>query len=237
MPGKKVTILVVDDSDIIRYSLKNFFSGYNFEVISCMDGLEGFRKAQEHIPDLIFLDLMMPNFNGMKMLRVLKAIDNLKRIPTIVISGITSKANVLAALSAGADRVLSKPLRKEIIVKTIKELVGEDFLKKAEYAIISEEEDKEFLEELHKLFLETYPLKKQKILEALESKDKTSLSSVVHEMKGVGGSIGHQEITDICKDIESFVKELNINWDEVKIKCELFFSAVEKIEVSKSVEK
>ena len=47
MNKEQVKILVVDDSDIIRHSLKIFFSDYNFEVITCLDGLEGIQKAIE----------------------------------------------------------------------------------------------------------------------------------------------------------------------------------------------
>ena len=232
---KKITILIVDDSEIIRYSLKNFFSVYNFEVISCMNGLEGIQKTQEHKPDLIFLDLCMPNFDGMKMLRFIKSIDNLKNIPIIIISGITTKTNVLSAFSAGANRVISKPLRKDIIIRTIKELLGEDFLKISGNKNSVEQEDQEFLQELHKIFLEDYPTKKEKILASLENKDVSTLSSIAHELKGAGGSMGHQEISDICKDIEYSLKETSINWDNVQAKCEEFFSAAEQIEVSKTL--
>ena len=51
--SEKIKILVVDDSDIIRYSLKNFFEDYNLEVITCLNGLEGIQKAIEHRPRLI----------------------------------------------------------------------------------------------------------------------------------------------------------------------------------------
>ena len=55
MSEEKTTILIVDDSDIVRHSLKNFFSDYNFEVITCTDGLEGIQKAAESKPSIIFI--------------------------------------------------------------------------------------------------------------------------------------------------------------------------------------
>ena len=112
MHDKKITILVVDDSDIIRQTLAKYFEDYVVEVVSCLDGLEGIQKALQHIPDLIFLDLMMPNLDGVKMLKVIKVIDDLKNIPVIVISGNTSKANVLLAMESGADKVIPKPLQR-----------------------------------------------------------------------------------------------------------------------------
>ncbi|MBZ0199566.1 MAG: response regulator, partial [Ignavibacteriaceae bacterium] len=118
---KKITVLVVDDSDIIRNSLRNFFQDYNFEVITCHDGLEGIQKTKEHRPSLIFLDLMMPNFDGVKMLQVIKVLDELKNIPVIVISANTNRSNVLASIEAGAERVISKPLQKDVIIKHVNE--------------------------------------------------------------------------------------------------------------------
>ena len=85
--SSKFTILIVDDSDITRNSLKSFFEDYNLEVITCSDGLEGIQKTIEIKPNLIFLDLLMPNLNGVKMLQVMKVIKDIKQIPVIVISG------------------------------------------------------------------------------------------------------------------------------------------------------
>ena len=229
MPADKFTILVVDDSDIIRRSLTNFFGGYNFEVMTCLNGLEGIQKAQEYIPDLIFLDLMMPNVNGLEMLEVLKADSKLKKIPVIIISGITSRENVLTVIRAGADRIISKPLKKEIIIKTIEDLLGKDFLTRMQSPATAEKSDKEFVNELCRVFLEFYPAKKQKIIESLENKDKALLSSIAHELKGLGEPIGYPVITEICSNIETTLRSNNIDWDELRTKCEEFFSVVDKI--------
>lgn len=70
--NKRATILIVDDADIIRYSLKNFFQEYDFDVVTCTDGMEGIKMSAECKPALIFLDLMMPNLDGIKMLQIIK---------------------------------------------------------------------------------------------------------------------------------------------------------------------
>jgi CheY-like chemotaxis protein len=232
---KKVTILVVDDSDLIRYSLKGFFSEYDIEVVSCMDGLEGIQKALENLPALIFLDLMMPNFDGVKMLQVIKIIDALKNIPVVVISGNTNKPNVLAALEAGADRVIPKPLQKEIILKNVSEILGEDFLKESQKVNVAEEENKEILNKLCSIFLDHYPVKKRQLDKAIETKDRGSLFNVIHELKGAGGTIGYPIISIMCSDIEKAIDMPLSDWDYIKIKCEQIYSVIEKIEFSKTV--
>ena len=82
--------------DIIRNSLKKFLSEYDVDVVTCSDGLEGLQRAVEIKPHLIFLDLLMPNLDGIRLLRVMKVLEDLKHIPVIIISGHTDKSNVLA---------------------------------------------------------------------------------------------------------------------------------------------
>ncbi|HEX2984239.1 MAG TPA: response regulator, partial [Ignavibacteriales bacterium] len=129
--GQKQKVLIIDDSDIIRHALKIFFEDYDFKVLASLDGLDGVKKAAEHKPSLIILDLIMPNFDGVKVLQVLKVLDNLKNIPVLVITANTDRKNILAAVEAGADKVLSKPLQKEALIKTVNELLGSEIISKA----------------------------------------------------------------------------------------------------------
>ena len=177
----------------------------------------------------------MPNLDGVKMLQVIKVIDDLKNIPVIIISGNTSKANVLAVIEAGAHRVIPKPLEKEVIIKNVNEILGSDFLRKAKKINVTEKENKEILEHLRKIFLEHYPLKKQKMNKALETKNKDLLYNLVHEMKGAGGTIGYPIISVISNDIEKALEISIIDWNDIKTKCEQIFSIVRKIEFPKAL--
>jgi|YelNatPaOPRAMG01_1025707.scaffolds.fasta_scaffold00063_25 CheY-like chemotaxis protein len=227
------TILVVDDSDIIRHFLKNFFSDYNFNVVTCQDGLEGIQKAAEHKPVLIFLDLMMPNLDGVKMLQVIKVLEGLKTIPVIVISGNTNRTNVLAAIEAGADRVISKPLQKEIIIKNLNELFGSDFLaKQKRKKMFSQTESDNLKRQLCKKFIDTFSLKKTLIIESLNSKDHLKLKMVVHEIKGAGGMIGFSNLTSISNLIEERLSYSKIDWLQIKQMCDQLFEIIEEINQS-----
>lgn len=219
-------LLVVDDSDLIRHSLKNFFKEYNLEVLTSTNGLEGIQKAVEHIPGLIFLDLMMPNMDGIKMLQVLKVLNDVKHIPVIVISSNTDKKNVLAAIEAGADRVISKPLQKDVIIKHINDLLGVEFLPRAKNYLMSEMEKQEIKAELIKFFLKSFPGKKQKIAEAIYSKDSEMLKIIAHELKGAGGTIDLPALTELSAHIENKLEFKNIDWSYISLKCEQIFKIV-----------
>ncbi len=233
--SSKNSILVVDDSDLIRQLLKKIISEYDLEVIACKNGLEGIQKAIECNPSLIFLDLLMPNFDGIKMLQVIKVIEAVKHIPVIVISGNTTKTNVMSAMEAGADKVLSKPLKPEIIIKTIDEMLGENFLQRKTLPAKIESDDQEIQEHLNKIFMENFQQKKKTINAAIDSKNKDLISTVVHDLKGTGGNVGLASIGIICSDIERALAIKNIDWEFVALKCRQMYGIVERSELKKHI--
>ncbi|MBU1097629.1 MAG: hypothetical protein CVV23_05995 [Ignavibacteriae bacterium HGW-Ignavibacteriae-2] len=228
----KLTVLIVDDSDIIRNSLKNFFEDYSIEVITCNDGLEGIQKAIDHKPNLIFLDLLMPNLNGLKMLQVMKVINDLKNIPVIVISGNTNKQNVIAAIEAGAEKVLSKPLKKELIIKSVNEVMGEGLLiKYAHEKILNEQDNIELRRRLVKFFLNGFPEKKKAIVEGLSSRNKDLMNVAIHEIKGTGGLIGYPEITLLASKMMLQLEQSNVDWNSLTFEVDELFNLVKKVEI------
>ncbi|MBI1938148.1 MAG: response regulator [Ignavibacteriales bacterium] len=233
--GDRITILIIDDSDIIRNSLRNFLSEYELEVITCNDGLEGIQKAIEYKPKLIFLDLMMPNLDGLRMLKVIKILDDLKNLPVIVISGHTDKNNVLAAMHAGAVKVLSKPLSKDVLYKCINEVMGKDFLEKARKTrYLTELEKEEIDNQLKKYFLMSLPQRKETIKFALKNRNADLLKTVLHEIKGTSGMIGYSNISNMCAESEYILSDINLNWSDIENKCELLINEFEVLEILNS---
>lgn len=233
--GDRITILIIDDSDIIRNSLRNFLSEYELEVITCNDGLEGIQKAIEYKPKLIFLDLMMPNLDGLRMLKVIKILEDLKNLPVIVISGHTDKNNVLAAIQAGAVKVLSKPLSKEVLYKCINEVMGKDFLENAKKTrYLTELEKEEINNQLKKYFLLSLPQRKETIKFALKNRNIDLLKTVLHEIKGTSGMIGYSNISSMCAECEFILTDLNLDWSDIENRCEQLINEFEVLEILNS---
>ncbi len=231
----KITILVIDDSDIIRTSLRNFLSEYDLEVITCNDGLEGIQKAIEFRPKLIFLDLMMPNLDGLRMLKVIRILEGVKSIPVIVISGHTDKNNVIAAMQAGAAKVISKPLSKEVLIKGINEVLGKDFLHNAKRArYLTDVEKEEITNQLKKYFFNSLPQKKGTIKEALIYHNVDLLITIMHELKGSSGMIGYPKISDLCREIELKLSVIDIDWRDIESKCDLLINEFDVLEILNS---
>lgn len=229
--GKKHKVLIVDDSDVILITLKDFFEDYDFEVITCNDGLEGIQKAAEEKPDLIILDLMMPNIDGIKMLQVKNVLKDIQNIPVLVISANTAKRNVMAALEAGAHRVISKPLDQQLIIKYVNEILGGSMTSSANVKNQLNDNDKfEIKRNVLKFFIDSFDIKKRMISDALKRKDSEKLKTVLHEIKGAGGTIGYPELTNISKEIEDKEFKLTTDWVFAEMKCERLFKEVQQIE-------
>ncbi len=227
------TVLIVDDSEITRRALQSFFTGCKLNVITCNDGLEGVQKALQYKPVIIFLDLLMPNLNGVKMLQVIKVMDELKHIPVVVISGNTNKRNVLAAVEAGAERVISKPLKKEVIIKVVNEILGKEFLVKSKGDTkFSHKENEELVKQLRNFFLNSFPEKERGIIESLKTKNIELLKMISHEIKGTGGAVGYPELTVLGREIYGRLLEPQINWEIIELKFEQIFTIVNKIKIS-----
>ena len=85
MPKK---ILVVDDNKDTVAMIKTLLEKAGFDVATAPDGQEGYRKAQEVMPDMILLDIMMPIMDGFTMNKLLKENSQTEKIPVIIISGL-----------------------------------------------------------------------------------------------------------------------------------------------------
>jgi len=229
----KLKLLVVDDSDIVREVLRRFFEDYSFEVVTCNNGLSGIKEAIEQKPDVIFLDIFMPNFNGIEMLKVIKTLDETKSIPVVVITANNDKINVLASVEAGAEKVIAKPLSKNNIIKALESILGKDYLTNLKLAQLEEKrvkevektpEDEDSLEmkrHLVQMFLKTISYRKSDILSALEARNELMLKGLMHELRGLGTSIGYPKLTLIGEYLEGELSKDPINWrivDEYALK-------------------
>lgn len=101
-------VLIVEDNDDLRDYIASCISS-EFEIITASDGEEGLARAQEFIPDIIILDIMMPKMDGIEMLRKLRSTSATSHIPVIMLTARSSSEARINSFEAGADAYLSKP--------------------------------------------------------------------------------------------------------------------------------
>ncbi len=223
---KTPLILIVDDSDITRDSLTRIFDDYNCKTETCEDGLYGIQKAITHKPDVIILDILMPNLDGIKTLQIKKVIDDLKNIPVIILSGNVNKSNMIAAIENGADKVLLKPFNVDELIETINEMLGYKLEKKEKSELQKVDFKDDVVADLQKIFIESFPSQKKIIVESVNLRDKNRLKTVFHQIKGIGNTVGLPQVSDICRNLEFNLSSEKIDWNFVINQCEKMFSFI-----------
>ena len=118
-------VLIIDDNEIERYALRQFLSTSRYEVIEATGGYEGLRLARQAHPDVIFLDLMMPDVHGFEVLKMLKAIEDTRRIPVVVFTSQRLESAEERERAAGADALLMKSdLSRDTVIDTMHRVCG-----------------------------------------------------------------------------------------------------------------
>ncbi len=116
-------ILVVDDNlanvDILRMRLQA--NGY--EVVTASDGEEALDAVRAHQPDLILLDIMMPKLDGFEVCRRLRADPSLAFVPIVLVTAKSDPKDIVAALEAGGDEYLTKPVDHSALLARVKSML------------------------------------------------------------------------------------------------------------------
>jgi len=107
-----LSILVIDDNLNLQVAFKKILSTAGYLTRTACDGEEGLRLAQENIPDIIFLDMLLPKMGGVEVLRSLKSDPATRQIPVIALSGLP-QSNEAKLLKEGAVSYLEKSRLEE----------------------------------------------------------------------------------------------------------------------------
>ena len=123
MKTKKFKILLVDDEpdivEIISYSLKNA----NYDVYSASNGLEAIKVAKSIKPDLIILDVMMPEMDGIEACEIIREDQVIGKTLITFLSARGEDYSQIAALNAGADDYITKPIKPKVLLSKVKSLL------------------------------------------------------------------------------------------------------------------
>jgi len=117
-------ILIVDDEPNIVMTLEYAFKKNNFEVYIARDGSEALNILEHHIPEVVLLDIMMPNVDGYETLKTIKENPLLQHTKVVFVSAKNKASDIEKGLKLGADRYITKPFSVKKIVSEIQELLG-----------------------------------------------------------------------------------------------------------------
>jgi signal transduction histidine kinase len=103
-------VLVVDDEAHNRELLHDLLAAQGHEVLEAADGKEALRVATEHVPDVVLLDVMMPELDGFEVCRRLKAQASTAALPILMVTALADRENRIQGIAAGANDFLTKPI-------------------------------------------------------------------------------------------------------------------------------
>lgn len=117
------SILVVDDEPMTRNLLRMMLAPADFQVFEAEDGSEAVSKSKTYLPDLIIMDVMMPNMNGLEACQSIRDHTETTHIPVIILSAKTTPQAIEAGLAAGAARYLTKPVSRTVLLQVVNEVL------------------------------------------------------------------------------------------------------------------
>ncbi|MBC8436619.1 MAG: response regulator [Candidatus Omnitrophica bacterium] len=123
MSANQKKILLVDDEPEVLEHLSNILQRNGFEVISTANGTEVIELVKKEAPDLIILDILLPDKPGDEIAGELTEDPDTAGIPIIFLTGVVTKEEIASAEKCGRHYVLAKPVTKETILSTIEKVL------------------------------------------------------------------------------------------------------------------
>jgi len=124
-----MTILICEDEEIMLTALAFRMRRHGFDVITAEDGKEAIQRIEEHQPDVIVSDIMMPYLSGLQLLKMLRE-EKKSKVPVIIISALEREETILEAFRNGANDFIAKPFKPNELILRIKRIIQEKKLSK-----------------------------------------------------------------------------------------------------------
>jgi len=118
-------ILVIEDEKNILKSVAMYLEGHNYTVILADCGLNGIKEAEQNIPELIILDLILPDIDGYMVCKTLREHPKTSEIPILIMSAKSQKSDIDKAFKNGANEYIIKPFEPHVLIETVKQVMKE----------------------------------------------------------------------------------------------------------------
>jgi two-component system cell cycle response regulator DivK len=125
MTGMPKTVLVVEDNELNMKLFHDLLEANGYDIVQTRNGLEAIDLAREHRPDLILMDIQLPEVSGLEVTKWIKEDDDLRTIPVIAVTAFAMKGDEERIRQGGCEAYLSKPISVSKFVETVKTFLGE----------------------------------------------------------------------------------------------------------------
>ncbi len=113
------TILIVEDNDLNMKLFNDLLQAHGYETLQTMDGRDVLKLARDHSPDLIIMDIQLPEISGLEVTKMLKADDELKDIPVIAVTAFAMKGDEEKIREGGCEGYIAKPISVPTFLDTV----------------------------------------------------------------------------------------------------------------------
>ena len=117
------TVLIVEDNELNMKLFRDLLDAHGYETLQTREGLQALEMAREHRPDLILMDIQLPEVSGLEVTKWIKEDDDLSSIPVIAVTAFAMKGDEERIRKGGCEAYLSKPITVSTFSETVKQFL------------------------------------------------------------------------------------------------------------------
>ena len=119
------TVLIVEDNDLNMKLFNDLLTAHGYATIQSRNGMEALSLAREHRPDMILMDIQLPEVSGLEVTKWIKEDDDLKTIPVIAVTAFAMKGDEERIRQGGCEAYISKPISVARFMETVQSYLGD----------------------------------------------------------------------------------------------------------------
>jgi len=123
--GKGKTVLIVEDNELNMKLFHDLLDAHGYATIQTRSGMDALGLAREHHPDLILMDIQLPEVSGLEVTKWIKEDDELRDIPVVAVTAFAMKGDEERIRQGGCEAYISKPISIGTFIGTVRQFIGE----------------------------------------------------------------------------------------------------------------
>ena len=124
MDATQKTVLIVEDNELNMKLFHDLLDAHGYRVLQTKDGMDALDIARQHHPDLILMDIQLPEVSGLEVTRWLKEDSNLRSIPVVAVTAFAMKGDEETIRQGGCEAYISKPISVSGFLGTVRRFLG-----------------------------------------------------------------------------------------------------------------
>jgi two-component system cell cycle response regulator DivK len=118
------TVLVVEDNDLNMKLFHDILEAHGYQILQTKNGRDALRLAREHHPDLILMDIQLPEISGLEVTKLIKSDDSLRQIPVVAVTAFAMKGDEEKIREGGCEAYIAKPISVAHFIATVERFLN-----------------------------------------------------------------------------------------------------------------